>query len=280
MVIGINAGHTLSGQPGCGVVGIIDESVETRKVAYYLSALFSEAGYTVIDCTNNYAESEDDDLNKIVSLANAQELDLFISLHFNAGGGNGVEVYTYGGTEHTEAVRICSALSKLGFANRGVKDGSSLAVIRRTDAKAILVEICFADSQSDIELYKKLGAKRIAEEIFTAVTGQEISEEDIDMSVATELKADIEALKEKYDTIINKMGEEIDVLKKAAEPVIYDYIDENMPKWAQEGVKWCVENGIIKGTGDGKLGLDDKDLKYCTIIMRAVEGVLEGLSKA
>jgi N-acetylmuramoyl-L-alanine amidase len=123
MVIGINAGHTLSGQPGCGVVGIIDESVETRKVAYYLSALFSEAGYTVIDCTNNYAESESDDLNKIVSLANAQELDLFISLHFNAGGGNGVEVYTYGGTHMQRAFKawLCKPRSKGRFRLGGDK---------------------------------------------------------------------------------------------------------------------------------------------------------------
>ena len=29
----------------------------------------------------------------------------------------------------------------------------------------------------------------------------------------------------------------------------------------------AIDKGFIKGTGDG-LGLDDKDLKYCTIIMR------------
>ena len=32
MRIGINCGHTVSGQPGCGAVGRIDESVETRAV--------------------------------------------------------------------------------------------------------------------------------------------------------------------------------------------------------------------------------------------------------
>ena len=53
-------------------------------------------------------------------------------------------------------------------------------------------------------------------------------------------------------------------------PMIYNYIDDNMPEWAHEGVKWCVDNGIIKGTVDG-LGLDDKDLKYCTMIMRLMQ---------
>lgn len=50
-------------------------------------------------------------------------------------------------------------------------------------------------------------------------------------------------------------------------PMIYNYIDSNMPKWARDSVKWCVENGIIEGTGDG-LGLDEKDLKWCVIIRR------------
>lgn len=82
------------------------------------------------------------------------------------------------------------------------------------------------------------------------------------------LKAEIAAMKSHYDSIINKMGEEIAEFKKKSEVMIYDYIDENMPQWAHEGVRYCVNNGIIEGTGDGKLGLDDKDLKYCTMIMR------------
>ena len=70
------------------------------------------------------------------------------------------------------------------------------------------------------------------------------------------------------DEIINTMGQEIAELKKAVhEPMIYNYVDSNMPEWAREAVSWCVENGIIKGTGDG-LGLDDKDLKWCVIVRR------------
>ena len=71
------------------------------------------------------------------------------------------------------------------------------------------------------------------------------------------------------DEIINTMGEEIAALQTNinAPKMIYNYIDDNMPEWAKEGVSYCIENRLIQGTGDG-LGLDDKDLKYCTIIMR------------
>lgn len=55
---------------------------------------------------------------------------------------------------------------------------------------------------------------------------------------------------------------------KLEEPkTIYNWVDENMPEWAREGVNYCIENAIIQGTGEG-LGLDDKDLKYCTMLMR------------
>ena len=94
----------------------------------------------------------------------------------------------------------------------------------------------------------------------------DLVKEEIDMEELKSLRAEIAAMKSHYDSIINEMGEEIAELSKPK--MTYDYIDDNMPEWAKEGVRYCVSNGIIKGTGDGKLGLDDKDLKYCTMIMR------------
>ncbi len=91
------------------------------------------------------------------------------------------------------------------------------------------------------------------------------SEEELMSKEYDELKQIITS----KDAIINKMGEEIAALKATINTpkMIYNYIDDNMPEWARESVQWCVDNGIITGTGDG-LGLDDKDLKYCVIIRR------------
>ena len=89
------------------------------------------------------------------------------------------------------------------------------------------------------------------------------------MEELAKLKAEMAAMSAKYDIIIDRMGAEIAQLKQdTAAPMIYDYIDDNMPQWAHEGVRYCLENGIITGVGDGKLGLDDKDLRYCTFMMR------------
>lgn len=176
MKIGINCGHTVSGQPGCGAVGYIDESVETRKVGNALTELLKKGGHTVINCTNDYASSTSENLKKIVSKANAQALDLFVSIHFNAGGGKGTEVYTYGSQNITEAVNTVKAISNLGFTNRGIKDGSHLYVIRHTYSKSMLIEVCFVDT-ADAEKYKAIGFQKIAQAIYSAITGGKVIEE-------------------------------------------------------------------------------------------------------
>ncbi len=172
MIIGINCGHTVSGTAGCGAVGYIDESTETRRVGIKLEKLLSQSGHTVYDCTNDYAQSTSSNLAQIVDMANKQPLDLFVSIHFNAGGGRGTEVYTYGGQRHAEAVNVCNALNALGFRNRGVKDGSNLYVVKRSTAKAMLVEVCFVDNKDDVELYQEIGAENVARAICEAITGQ------------------------------------------------------------------------------------------------------------
>lgn len=70
-----------------------------------------------------------------------------------------------------------------------------------------------------------------------------------------------------------KFNEMVKIVSDLSTPMIYNYIDENMPEWAREGVQFCVDKGIIQGTGEG-LGLDNKDLKYCTIIMRLYKSLV------
>ncbi|WP_160560203.1 N-acetylmuramoyl-L-alanine amidase [Parablautia muri] len=170
MIIGINCGHTASGY-GYGAVGIIKESEHTRLVGQALMGLLKAAGITVINCTIDQASSRDAYLAKAVQLANNQDLDWFISIHFNAssGQGHGVEVYTYEGRQYQDALDVCANLAALGFTNRGVKAGSGLYVIRKTKAKSMLIEVCFCDNEPDVNRYLATGIQGIAQAICNAI---------------------------------------------------------------------------------------------------------------
>ncbi len=194
MTIGINCGHTISG-PGSGAVGIISESEHTRLVGRALMGLLRAAGVNVIDCTIDKANTQQEYLSAAVALANKQDLGWFISIHFNAStshAGHGTEVYTYEGRQYQDALDVCSNLTALGFKNRGVKEGSGMYVIRKTKARAMLIECCFCDNQADVDTYKAAGgadavAKAICNALIDNITGPDITDETAIMgnSVAT-----------------------------------------------------------------------------------------------
>ena len=172
MVVGINCGHTKSGA-GYGAVGIIKESEHTRLVGQALIGLLQSAGITVIDCTIDQADTQNEYLAAAVALANRQDLDWFISIHFNASAnhaGRGTEIFTYEGRQYQDALDVCANLAELGFTNRGVKAGSGLYVIRKTKAKSMLIEVCFCDNQHDVDIYNAAGgAEGIAKAIYKGI---------------------------------------------------------------------------------------------------------------
>ena len=190
MTIGVNCGHTVSGA-GYGAVGLIKESEHTRLVGHALMEKLRAAGVNVVDCTIDTANTQAEYLAAAVALANRQDLDWFISIHFNASAahtGQGVEVYTYEGKQYQDALDVCSNIASYGFKNRGVKSGTGLYVINKTKAKAMLIEVCFCDNQADVDLYNSIGgADTIAQAIFNgiydyAVTPEPVPEENHNMT--------------------------------------------------------------------------------------------------
>lgn len=160
----LNAGHTLTGA-GSGAAGYLNESAETRKVVSLIKYYLEGKGHKVVVANIDKAESQSAYLYGVARKANQHEdADLFVSIHFNAGGGQGCECYTWKGKRTPQAVGICEELSNYGFVNRGVKDGSDLYVISKTTMPALLVEVCFVDSMGDCSRYKRLGS-RVAQAI-------------------------------------------------------------------------------------------------------------------
>ena len=187
MKIGVNDGHTLSGA-GTGAVGVIKEGEHTRLVGEEVRRLLKEKGIAVFNCTVDYAETTNESLSLVVQQANREDLDWFISIHFNAGGGKGVEVYTYEGRQYQDAIDVCNNIAALGFNNRGVKAGTGLYVIRKTIAKSMLIEVCFVGTE-DANKYLEVGYKAIAKAIVDALDNHIVSDPVVDKNTTSQTQS-------------------------------------------------------------------------------------------
>jgi N-acetylmuramoyl-L-alanine amidase len=176
MKFGIDCGHNC--KPDTGAVGIRAEDVLTLDIGRKLMAKLANRGHGVVDCTPNSADSVNDSLRKRVLKANSSQVGLFVSIHFNkflAGSTTtpqpmGTEIYAISNTSAAIAKQVLDNLVGLGFKNRGVKN-TNLYVLKNTSMPAILIEVCFLDSQADMILLEKLGVDKIVEALVHALVG-------------------------------------------------------------------------------------------------------------
>lgn len=172
MKIAINAGHTVAGAGSGAVYDYFNESKINRLVANEIMRVLKINGHTIINATVDKAETQNAYLKETCRIANGSYADLFISIHCNVSAdhkGNGVEVYTWKGKQLPATLNICKEINRLGFKNRGVKDGSHLYVIKNTTMTAILIELFFIDNETDRELFVYNGVKAISNVILTAI---------------------------------------------------------------------------------------------------------------
>lgn len=178
MRINIHAGHNPDGMAACGAVGLIRESTEARAVKDRVMAQLTAMGHTVHDCTCNNGTGKEDVLKRIVAACNSHEVDIDVSIHFNAaanpepdGKTTGTEVMVYDKASKAVpwAQQIVDSIAALGYRNRGVKERPGLYVLKHTKAPALLVECCFVDDPEDIAIYN---ADRMAAAIVAGITGQ------------------------------------------------------------------------------------------------------------
>ena len=174
MIIGLDMGHTLSGA-GTGARGYVEETVKNREAGNRLMAMLREKGHTVINCT---VDKSSNDLYDRVRKANAQKLDLFVSLHLNAFKSTtsemGVETHIYNGNysgkeanrRYAQAIQT-ALVQEVKWIDRKVKE-SNFYVLRETVAPAVLVELGFCDSQGDMN---KWNTEKIAAALFRGITG-------------------------------------------------------------------------------------------------------------
>ncbi|MDZ8055459.1 MAG: N-acetylmuramoyl-L-alanine amidase [Aulosira sp. ZfuVER01] len=169
MKFGVDIGHNCP--PDTGARGLKFEDNLTLDVGNRVISKLQALGHQVIPCKPNSASTVTQSLAQRCDKANANRVDVYVSIHFNSfnGQANGTEVFAGSETSTKIAKPVLDEIVKLGFFNRGVKSGSHLYVLRNTNMPAILVEGCFLDSQKDMNLFNP---EALANAIVKGLTGK------------------------------------------------------------------------------------------------------------
>jgi N-acetylmuramoyl-L-alanine amidase len=149
MKFGIDIGHNCS--PDTGASGIEQEDKLTKIVGEIVIKNLQKAGHTVVNCMPKSVKSVNDSLRQRTEKANIEDVDFFVSIHFNASNGkaSGSEIFALSKKSSEVASQVLHEIVALGFKNRGVKSANYF-VLKNTNMPAILIECCFCDSQTDM----------------------------------------------------------------------------------------------------------------------------------
>src|SRR3712207_6671967 len=137
MKYGIDIGHNCS--PDIGANGIRQEDQLTMEVGSKVISKLKALGHEVIGCRPSRASSVGHSLQQRCDIANNNRVDIFVSIHFNSFNkqANGTEVFAISDTGRSIAKRVLDSIVKLGYFNRGVKNGSHLYVLNHTNMPSI-----------------------------------------------------------------------------------------------------------------------------------------------
>lgn len=154
MKIVIDPGHSGPVEPGACAGGVRECDV-VLAIARLLVEQLEEQGHVVLLTRNG--DIATDDLAFRAELANANQADLFVSIHANSAAkptAHGTEVYHF--PESEQGRRLAgliqiSLVAEMNTADRGVKE-ASFQVLRETQCPAVLVEVAFISHEQDRQL--------------------------------------------------------------------------------------------------------------------------------
>jgi N-acetylmuramoyl-L-alanine amidase len=161
-LIALDDGHgaTTAGKrtPNIPGIGVIKENTFNRAVVNHLHVELKRCGFQTLLVAPTDADTP---LATRTAIANRNKADAYISVHYNAGGGSGIETFYYPGSGQGQ--KLANAVHKYviqGTAqkNRGVKTGN-LHVVRETTMPACLIEYGFMDDPGLVEARRMIDPK-------------------------------------------------------------------------------------------------------------------------
>lgn len=142
-----------------GAVGYEVERDLNEKVAKFMA----EHLRTNYVCETRVDPITTNSTRDVASAANAWKANLLVSIHFNAGGGDGYEALVYSNARKALGQIFEKHVKAAGQNSRGVKIRTDLGVLRLSNMPAVLNEGAFVDNKKDIQDWdedhelKKLG---------------------------------------------------------------------------------------------------------------------------
>lgn len=156
--IAIDIGHNVERVTKGAVNGIYKEDFLTKAVGEKVIYKLKQKGYNVINTLPNGKYTHNDELAERVKIANSNNVDKFVSIHFNSfddKNANGTEVYYSDkvGASSMATNVLNNIVNEFGFKNRGIKPSNGKHVLEYTNMPAILIEGCFITNQEDMDKF-------------------------------------------------------------------------------------------------------------------------------
>lgn len=172
----LDAGHgfNTSGKRSPASMGtVVREWTLNNAVCNYIQEILKNYNVTVVRVDDTTGKT-DVPLSTRVAKTNAQNPNLFVSIHHNAGGGTGVETYwhTYGSVADKKVAQIIQSnlVKRTGMRNRGVKQASFAVLNCKSSIPAVLVEGGFYDNHADFDYITSVkGQKAYAQAIADSI---------------------------------------------------------------------------------------------------------------
>lgn len=163
-----------------GASGELNETLANEDVAKAVDKWLKIGGASsdlfIIPRKQLTSKSLEDDYK--LPKANAKTYDCIVEIHFNAfddkDNPKGTECLYASDRGKVFAKRVNDRLDNI-FKDREIKHRDNLYMLTKTKSPAIIVEVCFCDSASDVEIYNKYGADYIGKLIAEGLLNKTLS---------------------------------------------------------------------------------------------------------
>lgn len=160
------------------VNGIYDEDYLTKVVGEKIIYKLRRLGYNVVDTLPRGHFTQSNELKQRSDVANLNEVDKMISIHFNSAGNTNKEM----GTEvlysnvNSQSKRLAENIvsnlaNEFGFINRGARYRDNLYILNNTKAPSVIVEGMFITSKGDMDKFISYGSEAYEKMAQTIING-------------------------------------------------------------------------------------------------------------